>query len=221
MRLLFILLLFVNFIFSNKEKNILTDITYNETQDIQITKYIKDNTLFNSYLTKNDILVSVGDTLIIGKPYGNMTQHHTSVNISTPSYQSILIGDLNKIFKMGIGVKFLPSYNEGRKLIVESLYAQHSGNKNTPISIITIVSDLIKKEECIIKDCDELFYILTITEIDSSIEIGEIKFPNSPMTKEEAISKLKESKELLDLEIITQDEYDKLKQELAPIIKGK
>ena len=41
------------------------------------------------------------------------------------------------------------------------------------------------------------------------------------MTKEEAISKLKESKELLDLEIITQEEYDKMKQELPPIIKGK
>lgn len=38
--------------------------------------------------------------------------------------------------------------------------------------------------------------------------------------KEEAIKKLKEAKELLELEVITQDEYDSLKSELSPIIKG-
>ena len=31
------------------------------------------------------------------------------------------------------------------------------------------------------------------------------------MSKEEALNKLKEKKELLDLEIITQEEYDKVK----------
>jgi hypothetical protein len=38
------------------------------------------------------------------------------------------------------------------------------------------------------------------------------------MTKEEAIAKLKETKELLDLGMIKQEDYDKLKLELTPII---
>ena len=38
------------------------------------------------------------------------------------------------------------------------------------------------------------------------------------LTKNDAIAKLKEAKELLDLEMITRPEYEKLKQELAPII---
>ncbi len=39
------------------------------------------------------------------------------------------------------------------------------------------------------------------------------------MTRAEAIAKLKEAKERLDLEMMTQEEYDKLKKELTPIIK--
>ena len=41
------------------------------------------------------------------------------------------------------------------------------------------------------------------------------------MTKEKAIAKLKELKELLELEVITQEDYDKEKAILSPIILGK
>jgi len=44
---------------------------------------------------------------------------------------------------------------------------------------------------------------------------------NAPLTREEAIAKLKESKDLLDLGLLTQPEYEKLKQELTPIIMKK
>ena len=41
---------------------------------------------------------------------------------------------------------------------------------------------------------------------------------NKSISKEEALNKLKEKKKLLDLEIITQEEYDKVKDELKSII---
>ena len=41
------------------------------------------------------------------------------------------------------------------------------------------------------------------------------------MTKEKAIAKLTELKKLLDLEVITQKDYDKEKAILTPIILGK
>jgi hypothetical protein len=40
------------------------------------------------------------------------------------------------------------------------------------------------------------------------------------MTKEKAIAKLKEAKDLLDLGIITKEDFEKLKLELTPIITG-
>ncbi|MDW5288748.1 hypothetical protein [Formosa sp. PL04] len=55
-------------------------------------------------------------------------------------------------------------------------------------------------------------------DYDTALELGEINNPNKKLTKTEAINKLKEGKDLLDLELITQDDYDKLKSELTPLI---
>ena len=54
--------------------------------------------------------------------------------------------------------------------------------------------------------------------IEDAIENGEIE--TSMLTRAQAIEKLKESKDLLDLEMMTQEEYDKIKLELTPIIKN-
>jgi hypothetical protein len=58
----------------------------------------------------------------------------------------------------------------------------------------------------------------TVHNYEMAIEIGEVSNPKRAMTRAEAIAKLKESKELLDLEMIKQAEYDALKAKLAPII---
>ena len=40
------------------------------------------------------------------------------------------------------------------------------------------------------------------------------------LSRQDAIKKLKEAKDLLDIEMMTREEFDKLKEELGPIIKG-
>ena len=57
---------------------------------------------------------------------------------------------------------------------------------------------------------------LFISNFEAAIESGEIV--TSVMSKKTAIDKMKEAKELLDLEIITQDEYDEIKKSLTPFI---
>ncbi|UKM64748.1 hypothetical protein GSB9_01305 [Flavobacteriaceae bacterium GSB9] len=57
-----------------------------------------------------------------------------------------------------------------------------------------------------------------LIDYDTALELGEIKNPKIKLTKEQAIAKLKEAKELLDLGVIPQAEYDKLKSELTPLI---
>ena len=59
-----------------------------------------------------------------------------------------------------------------------------------------------------------------INASDYSVAVGELINPNALMTRAQAIAKLKESKDLLDLDIMTQEEYDKIKLELTPVIKG-
>ena len=42
------------------------NITYDQTQDIKFVKQYKNNTLIDSYTTKDGLTIRVGDTLTIG-----------------------------------------------------------------------------------------------------------------------------------------------------------
>jgi len=53
-------------------------------------------------------------------------------------------------------------------------------------------------------------------QIEKAIRDGEVQ--STIMTREEAISKLKEEKDLLDLGLITEKEYNDRKEKLTPII---
>ena len=54
--------------------------------------------------------------------------------------------------------------------------------------------------------------------IEEALENGEIK-TDSFMTSKDALEKLKEAKSKLDLELISKEEYDKIKAELVKFIK--
>jgi hypothetical protein len=55
-----------------------------------------------------------------------------------------------------------------------------------------------------------------IVDIELAIESKEVR--TNGMTRDEAIAKLKETKDLLDLGLVQQVDYEKLKAELTPII---
>lgn len=54
--------------------------------------------------------------------------------------------------------------------------------------------------------------------IEQALAFKEIK--SSILSREDAIAKLKESKDLLDLGLMTQEEYEAIKEKLTPIIMG-
>jgi len=59
---------------------------------------------------------------------------------------------------------------------------------------------------------------MSVTDYEKSVLAGEIASLNAPLNRGEAIAKLKESKELLDLGVIEAADYETLKAELTPII---
>tara|TARA_B100000953_G_scaffold255372_1_gene219152 strand:- start:16 stop:567 length:552 start_codon:yes stop_codon:yes gene_type:complete len=63
-----------------------------------------------------------------------------------------------------------------------------------------------------------MVYMLSIMNIDAALDTGEVV--SSILTRSQAIAKLKESKDLLDLDLMTESEYNTIKAELTPIIKG-
>lgn len=58
-----------------------------------------------------------------------------------------------------------------------------------------------------------------ITEFEEAIATNEIQ--SKGMTREQAIAKLKEAKDLVDLGMMSKEEYEKLKVELTPLIINK
>lgn len=57
-----------------------------------------------------------------------------------------------------------------------------------------------------------------LIDYETALELGEIKNPDGKLNRDEAIAKLKEAKELLDLGVISEKEYNDLKTELTPTI---
>lgn len=56
-------------------------------------------------------------------------------------------------------------------------------------------------------------------DYEAALENGEIDTGKEPISRSQAIEKLKDAKELLDLQLLTQKEYDSIKAIYAPIIK--
>lgn len=54
-------------------------------------------------------------------------------------------------------------------------------------------------------------------DIEDALKVGEIK--SLVMSSDEALTELKKAKDKLDLDLITQDEYNKIKTELSKLIK--
>ena len=59
-----------------------------------------------------------------------------------------------------------------------------------------------------------------LTISDDAFLNGEVINPNKPMTREEAIAKLKEAKDLMDLGLISEKEFKAMRSELQPLIMG-
>ena len=55
-------------------------------------------------------------------------------------------------------------------------------------------------------------------DTELGIESGEVLLKNRKMTREEAISKLKEAKELFEIDMMSKEKFENLKKELRPII---
>ena len=61
--------------------------------------------------------------------------------------------------------------------------------------------------------------IPVLIDYEKALEAKEIINSKEPISKSQALLKLKEAKEMLELGVITQDEYNKLLDELKPLLK--
>jgi len=145
---------------------------------------------FDQYIGSDGHTYKVGDTLKIGRPSNNKT-------FSFIQDYTGVAGAL-----AGTPMTYTAAGSSGSNTIIKRIYAQ--GTKRAGFQIY-----IIGKGLCGL--CPN--YLINFEE---AIAVNELK--SLGMNKENAIAKLKEQKELLDMGMITQEQFEKIKSELAPLI---
>jgi len=185
-----IMLLFVN-------TGIGQALTFQETQDINSVSNYKDNDKIEKYEMKNGSEIKVGASLKFGAPH-----------LGENEFQNCFMGEVIPYNSLLSAPQSLKDDFMDEEVIVTKITVAHSDrSKNSPLIVVVYVENpnrWPKKR--------------TIVDIEKAMASGEIKNEFAEMSKEEAMAKLKEAKDLLELEIISQSQYDALKEKLSPII---
>lgn len=206
-------------------------LTYSNTQDINFFNTIKSGAQVKEYITTSKNSVKIGDTLILGSPtsqetstrtyggsYGNQLRGGAaqSRGISKKTYEFVKMGrpaGFGSIMTAMNGDAQIMADNslKNTTVVVNEMKTYHRGSKNKPLYVVMVLGEINGRAFGINK-------YLSIMDAELAIESGEILLKNRKMTRDEAIAKLKEAKELMDIEMISKEEFDELKKELAPII---
>lgn len=206
-------------------------LTYENTQDINFFTNVKNGTSIKEYITTAKNSVKVGDTLILGSPtsqemntktysgsYGNRARGGISQSRSTSkkTYEFIQLGRPagfgSVMTAMGGNAQNMADNSlKNTKVIVNEIKTYHRGSKNKPLYVVMILGEINGRAFGINK-------YLSVMDTELGIESDEILLKNRKMTREEAIAKLKEAKELLEIDMISKEEFEELKKNLAPII---
>ena len=217
--------------FSQDEIN---ELTYKKTQDINFFNSIKNGTQVNTYVTVSDNSVSVGDTLILGTPTSEETATRTysgsygtkarggvaqSRSTSKKIYEFVKLGrpaGFGSVMTAMSGEAQLMADNslKNTSVIVQEIKTYHRGSKNKPLYVVMVLGEMNGKAFGVNK-------YLSVMDTELAIESSEILLKNRKMTRDEAIEKLKEAKELLEIDMMSKEEFEELKKELAPIITNK
>ena len=212
----------------------LDSLTYENTQDIEFFKSVKNRTLVKKYQTINKNVIQIGDTVVLGNPtsqelnsrtysasYGNRARGGVSNTRSTTkkTYEFIKMGrpaGFGSIMTAMNGEAQIMASNslKNTQAIVKEIKAYHRGSKKKPLYLIMVLGEINGRAFGINK-------YLSVMDTELAIESGEILLKNRKMTREEAIQKLKEAKELMEIDMMTKEEFEKLKKELRPIIMNK
>lgn len=216
--------------FAQKE---IDSLTYDNTQDINFFRAIKNNTHVKKYRTVNNNVVQIGDTLILGSPtseefktrtysgsYGTRARGGVSQSrsTSTKTYEFIQMGrpaGFGSIMTAMSGEEQIMASNslKNTTVLVQEMKTYHRGSKKKPLYVVMVLGEINGHAFGINK-------YLSVMDTELALESGEILLKNRKITREEAISKLKEAKELMEIDMMTEEEFEELKKEMAPIIRN-
>jgi len=163
-------------------------ITFEEMKTF--TKSMFEAADFDEYVGVDGHTYKIGDTLKIGRPSSNKTF----------AFIDQSFGALSMI--AGTPPEAVTASSSGTNSIIKRIYVV--GTKRMGYKIYFIGKGWI--------GMGPQYYI----NVEEAIAVGELK--SFGMNRDEAITKLKEQKELFDLGMVTKEDFEKIKNELTPFI---
>lgn len=174
---------------------------YSDTRDESFCMNITNGANFATYESQSGFTFKVGDTLMIGRPATNSGAYTTLVHGKYTVGNAILVG-----------INFLSENLQSELVRITRIYVYHTkASKKSPLYVLMFLEN---------PDQIAMAKNRSVIDFEKALLLGELVNLNRPLSREEAIARLKESKDLLDLEIISQSKYDSIKAELTPIITG-
>lgn len=195
-----------NFSIAQKLSEIDT-LNYEQMSDKENAKNYKNAMDIKVYVASDKNSYKAGDTIVLGNPTGE----GQSAFSKKRNFEYLFYGKPASVLLKG--VRKIEEQYKDYKLTIEKIQL------NKGLGLENYVFFYVKPLKN--SDFTVLDTYITVTMVDNAITKGEIRPLKStrPMTREEAVELLKKKKEELDLEIITKEEFDKIREQLTPIIK--
>lgn len=207
------------------------ELTFDDTQNSEVFRTIRNNTRVLRYIAADGTVLQVGDTLILGYPSGSTTSttgigagEKIGVGVARSQTQNNYAmifygrqGGMSTILNAttpGEGAENVGANMQEEVVIISEMKVFHKGSAKKPLAVNVLLGEPHGRAFGIYK-------YLSILDYEKAAIAGEIRSLYAPMTREAAIAKLKEAKELLDLGLMSEADYEKMKQELGPIIMNK
>jgi hypothetical protein len=174
-------------IFNLNAQREIDSLTYENTQDIEFFKNIKNRTLVKKYRTINDNVIRIGDTVVLGNPtnqelnsktytgsYGNKGRGGISKTRSTTkkTYEFVKMGrpaGFGSIMTAMNGDAQVMASNslKNTTAIVTEIKAHHRGSKKKPLYLIMVLGEMNGKAFGINK---------YLSVMDTELAINLVKF---------------------------------------------
>jgi hypothetical protein len=202
MKKLLLILGMIVFTFSmNAQKVNKTDLfDTNMSVDLQKKKF-KSKVEAKSIKLRDGSIVKLGDTLTIGSSTNKISNTYSTLTVGRYSKAAIAMGGVPVYY--GLTIK-------NTKTVLDRIRIFRSMGR------VTVVGDLKQLEV----SSKAMYSYIGAINMDVGFSEGELINPNAPMTRDQAIDKLKEFKVLFDLGLMNEEGYNLIKKELTPIIMG-
>ncbi|MCW0483311.1 hypothetical protein [Gaoshiqia sediminis] len=208
----------------------LNELTFEDCQNSSVFENIKNNTQILKYIAADGSVLELGDTLVIGMPSGSITST-TAIGAANTvgaakarsrtqnSFTTLIMGRPAGVGSIvnamaGEAPENASGAMQGELVVISEMKVSHKGSKKKPLALTILLGEPNGRAFGINK-------YMSVVDFEKSVLAGEIKNLHAPLTREEAIAKLKESKDLLDLGLLEQSDYEAIKQELTPVIMNK